>query len=245
MFKALCPLCKDSGVEYLGNFLGRDYYRCNGCNLAFVSPSSFLSPAEEVFRYDKHNNTADSPGYVKYLEEVAGYLSKIPVRNPSILDFGCYKTQVLVSILTDRGYDCKGYDPCYKVGLSNLTGRYDVLILCEVLEHLYDINKEIDLMANLLNLKTGYILIRTELYSKDKDVSKWWYTNDETHVFLPSEHTIALIGKRLNREIIYSDGRRYIILGPASDKEHQYEENQNNSSYDNSHHYSLLGVGNI
>ena len=216
----LCPLCKDSGVEFLSDFLRRDYYRCKTCNLAFVSPLSFLSSSEEVSRYDKHNNTADSPGYVKYLEEVAGYLSKIPVDSPSILDFGCYKTEVLVSILTKQGYDCKGYDPCYKIGLSNLTDRYDVLILCEVLEHLYDINKEIDLIENLLKPGTGYILIRTELYSKDKDIKKWWYTNDETHVFLPSEHTIGLIGKKLDREIIYSDGRRYIILGPASDKEH-------------------------
>ena len=215
MCDIVCPLCCGKKINFLCRFINRDYYRCDECVLAFVPAFDHLSATDEVLRYDKHNNTSDSPGYVKYLEEVAGYLSKIPLEKPKVLDFGCYKTEVLVSILEGQGYDCKGYDPCYGVGLSNISQKYDVVIMCEVIEHLCNINKEISLLKTLLNEQTGYILIRTELYSKDKDIEKWWYANDETHIFLPSEHSIALIAEKLSRKIIYSDGRRYLILGPT------------------------------
>jgi hypothetical protein len=214
MFEVFCPLCKCDNLKFLSRFCERDYYRCEECVLAFVPSYDHLSSSAEVLRYDKHNNGVDNPGYVKYLEEVADYVARIPVKDPQILDFGCYRNKVLVSILKKMGYDCEGYDPCYHIGLAALLKKYDLVVLCEVIEHLCDPDKEIDLIKTLLKDKTGHILIRTELYSVDRDIEKWWYTNDETHIFMPSEHTISLIGLRLKRQISYSDGKRYVILGP-------------------------------
>jgi len=211
----ICPLCNGPAI-YLCTFKNRGYYQCDKCELAFVPAYQHLSEPEELKRYDLHNNSAESESYIKYLTQVAAYLSKIPVLDPVILDFGSYKTHVLSDILREKGYESYPYDPCYKVGLENLDRKYDIIIICEVIEHLGDIMKEINLLKRLLSPHTGYILIRTELYDTEKDIEKWWYTNDETHIFLPSEHTISVIGEYLCRDLVYSDGKRYLILGPSA-----------------------------
>jgi len=206
-----CPICEsESGVLFCSDNK-RDYFRCNVCRLIYVSQKDFISPAEEKERYNFHNNTLDNKDYVTYLRSVVDELRRIPVTNPVVLDFGSGEHSVLTCILQEQGIACTAYDPLHALSPSLPERNFDIVILCEVIEHLRDIQREAALINKVLKPE-GYILIRTELYSEQDDFVNWWYTKDCTHINFYSLPAIQNLSKLLGKKIFYTNEKNVVIL---------------------------------
>jgi len=208
-----CNLCKTKGAISLGANGKREFYRCLHCKLIFVSPESRLSAEDEKSRYANHDNGADNPEYRAYLTAVSHEIDRIPLKDPTILDFGCGKEYVLTRILRERGFSSFAYDPTYTIGLENLSRRFDVIILCETIEHLRNIDEELRLLRKLCKPE-GYIFIRTRLAPHECDILKWWYAIDPTHIVFFGEETFSYMANILGASVFYSDGVCSVIIGP-------------------------------
>ena len=64
------------------------------------------------------------------------------------------------------------------------------------MEHFYHPKKEFELLSSLLQPK-GKLYCMTDLWDKSIDFHKWYYKNDQTHVFIYHEETIRWIQKEI------------------------------------------------
>ena len=206
-----CRLCESTDCSFFISDKKRDYILCNRCKLIFVPEKDLVTISTEKKRYTLHNNTIDNKEYVKYLKEFTREIERIPVSNPKVLDFGSGQEKVLTHILQERGYDCYAYDPLYGIGLELLHEVFDIVILCEVAEHLRDFRKELGLIKKLLSRK-GYVILRTELYQDRDTFTKWWYTKDITHINYFSMYTMEKLAKLISKNIFYTNSKNVVIL---------------------------------
>lgn len=184
----MCPICNTDVVEkiYTLNYSMPAEYKlsrtievvcCSNCGMVYDDLSAVLDDCEE---YSKENNRYEDyeMDYIKrYLSEIGDDFSKrFSPRDISILDIGC-STGILLDILKNKGFvNICGLDPskisCEKVVQRNINARqgsiyekmidfednFDVIILVQVLEHLYDVDKAIIQMKKWLK-DDGYIYI--------------------------------------------------------------------------------------
>jgi SAM-dependent methyltransferase len=207
-----CNLCRSNDVRCVATKGKRSFYHCTQCQLVSVPVSQHLSMLEEKKRYAYHENFADNLDYVRYLTEISHEIERIPVKRPSILDFGSGQEYVLTRIFREKGFYCAPYDPLYNVGLDNLAVKYDIVVLCETIEHLRDLPEEIKLI-NRLCKHEGYVLIRTRFYSDKNSMATWFYALDETHVNFFNDGSLEYVAGMLERKVIYSDHERTVIIG--------------------------------
>lgn len=207
-----CPLCQSSETTSAGTDHQREYYHCGNCDLRSVPSRFFVGPEDEKERYALHDNTPGNDDYITYLESVAADIQKIDIAEPAMLDFGCGENAVLTDILVKKGYDCNAYDPLYEIGIDTLDHKYDIIILCEVLEHMREPARAMDMIKNLLN-KNGALYLKTQLVTAESEFLDWWYKEDLTHINFYSFVTIEYLKNIFNKEIIYTDYKSVTILG--------------------------------
>lgn len=215
----LCKLCGSDDCTLFASDKHRNYLYCTTCALIFVPASQWVPIEKERKRYQLHHNSADNDDYRNYLCSCIPLLRRIPCQNPVILDFGSGAEAVLTDILNQEGFSCHAYDPLFSVGLSSLQQQYDIVILWEVLEHVRDLNKEIELIRRLMRPEAA-LLIRTELWrhSSSDAFESWWYTKDCTHINFFSLLTIEIIAQRLGKKIYFCDSLHIIIMGSDLNK---------------------------
>jgi SAM-dependent methyltransferase len=209
----ICKLCRYIECSSAGANGERSFYYCPQCGLIFVSPAGYVSFNREKIRYCHHDNSASSKGYVSYLTGVAHFIDDIPIANPDILDFGSGHDYVLTRILREKGFGCSPYDPLYDIGKENLSKTYDIVILCETIEHLRDLNEELELIGRLCK-PDGYVVIHTMLYDKKENIAQWWYAMDETHINFFNIRTLQYLSVLMNKKIVRSERKNTVILGP-------------------------------
>jgi hypothetical protein len=180
-------------------------FTCPRCGLVFVPENEWLSLDDERKRYQHHDNTALNHGYVVFLNEIVAQVEALGLAPGSILDFGSGEHAVLTDLLNARGLACTAYDPLY--GRIQLAGRYALVIVCEVIEHLRDLRGELARLQDLLE-PDGKILVRTQPYPSVEKIPDWWYSRDPTHINFFSETALSyaagLIGRtntRLTKDI--------------------------------------------
>lgn len=197
-----CKLCLAGGCVGAGRNKHKEFVHCPSCGLVFVPHEYWISLEDERARYDQHDNTEANQGYVRFLTEVADVVGTICHRGARVLDFGCGENAVLTRLLRGRGFDCVAYDPIYSLGEAALAARYDVIVVCEVIEHLRDLRKEIISLGKCLS-RGGCTLIRTQAYPQVAEVPSWWYARDATHLNFFAERTLefaaGLCGSRCLR----------------------------------------------
>jgi SAM-dependent methyltransferase len=202
-----CKACGCGRTVFVNKDKRRPFYRCMMCDLVSVPEKYWLSVDDERARYDLHDNSISNDGYVKFLSAVADVAIK-EYRHPRmrVLDFGCGKDAVLCRLLWDRGGDCCAYDPLYKISLPKVGNsdnlyKFDMIILCEVIEHLRDLMGELRRICGLLR-EGGIIIIRTRLYEDPSVFPNWWYAQDPTHINFFSAESLnkiaGMIGKRVD-----------------------------------------------
>ena len=206
-----CRLCKSTDSSFFISDKKRDYIICNTCKLIFVPDKDLVSKSKEKERYSLHDNAIDDREYMEYLQGFAKDLERIPLSDPKILDFGCGREAALTFILQEKGYRCCAYDPLYNRDLDTSEKAYDIVVLCEVIEHLRDIQKELELVEKILD-SDGYILFRTEFYHKKGEFPDWWYTKDITHINFFSLYTMETLAGLMGKKIFYTNGKNVVIL---------------------------------
>jgi len=185
---SLCKLCLATACVPGGRNKHREFTHCPNCGLVFVPSQFWLSEDEERARYAHHDNSPANEGYVKFLAQVARVVEGLG--GGRVLDFGSGENAVLADILRQRGFDCVAYDPLYGKGQSALGNRYDVVVVCEVIEHLRDLRGELGTLRICLG-PGGRIVVRTQCYSSVADVAEWWYARDATHLNFFAERTLS------------------------------------------------------
>jgi SAM-dependent methyltransferase len=206
-----CRLCTSRSTALFCTDSNRDFYRCDTCSLIFVPEKDYVSIAAEKERYRLHNNTFENSEYVAYLQSVAGELQRIPLKKPAVLDYGCGEHKVLTRLLRRQGIPCTPYDPLYDSFFTAAEHQFDVVVLCEVIEHFRDIRKEEALIDTVLK-PGGYILIKTEIYDEHRDFSTWWYTKDSTHINFFTLPALEKFGEMLRKKMAYTDVKNIVIM---------------------------------
>ena len=195
-----CKLCESEDVAVFFNDRARMYIHCATCGLIFVPDEDHVSVDEERERYTLHDNTMHNHGYVTYLNDVVCVLQQIKAAPVSVLDFGCGQNAILTNIICEHGYLCDPYDPLFGKELPSLSSIYDVVILCEVIEHFRGLKSEIHLIDRLLK-HSGNIIIRTQLYKNLQTFKSWWYRQDCTHINFFSFKTIEYLSMLFNGKV--------------------------------------------
>ena len=211
MKKEKCPLCSINDCSHLGQGFSRNYYLCPRCELVHVPVDDHVSIEREREEYDLHENDEDSQSYRSYLCAVADEIESAYEGTARILDFGACRDFVLTKLLRERGHQCTPYDPLYSLPLPE-GETFDIIVLCEVIEHLRHLQKELSLINNFLE-PNGLLFIRTQFYPSCDGVKSWWYANDVTHINFFNVTSLRYVAKFLDRELLSHDKKRSAYIG--------------------------------
>jgi hypothetical protein len=206
-----CRLCKSTRCTTLTIEDARTYCFCETCGLIFVPACGHVTAEEERRRYALHENRPDHEGYVRFLNELADVVVMETPSSGAVLDYGSGPEAVLTRLLTEKGFSCAAYDPHYGIGADALLNTYDTVVLCEVVEHLRDLHKEIAVIKSVAG-DSGTIILRTQLYPSLKSFAGWWYKNDITHVNFFGTRTLKKLGALLGREKVMQQGPDIFVL---------------------------------
>ena len=200
-----CPLCLSSEVAHFAivkTKYDRKFYKCESCNLIFCDPSLKLSPDEEKNRYSQHNNDKLTAGYEKFLRSLLDPVLDLVNDKMKGLDFGSGPYPMMVELAKNDGVELDYYDPFFAPNNEVLTGSYDYILCCEVVEHFNFPKEGFEQMLSLLK-PLGLLAIKTSLFDFKSDFVNWHYVQDETHVSIYSEETIHWLVNRYNLQIKY------------------------------------------
>jgi len=208
----MCALCNSDSCKQYAHYNQRHFYKCSRCELVSIPENERMDFEKERARYALHDNTRENTDYRDYLNSFAAYLQKIPVAHPRILDFGSGPERVLENILSEKSIDCASYDPLFEIGSHALQRTYDIVVLCEVVEHMRDVGRELGRIRNLLN-PHGYVLMRTELYDSHTDFESWWYAKDITHIHFFRLTTLLSVADILQKGITFTNAKNVAVFG--------------------------------
>lgn len=188
-----CPLCGSESVVFFDRDKFRNYIECKECSLVYVPRDEIISPLEEKKRYDAHKNNEQDQRYRDYLGQIAESFSLYLSPGSSGLDFGSGKTKVMEEILRDKNFEIQSYDLFYHPDQIIFERKYDFVLMIEVIEHLRDLQSEIEKLKNLL-APAGKLVIKTKLIPEKGLFSKWFYKRDLTHVQFFTEKSLRNLG---------------------------------------------------
>jgi len=203
-----CRLCHNQAQLVFEDV--RPFYACNVCGLIFSDCFLSIEAVEKHYK-DQHTNPFDwkkeAEGFVEWLKNF-GF--SVPLWSLSIFDYGSgggFLTEALRKI----GFKVDCYEPMLHGEFirENYANAYDVIILNEVVEHLEDINKTLDIVYNVL-ADNGVVFIKTLLMDKiindplnfQELFKSWWYKDDPTHISFFSFLTIEYICKDRGRNLV-------------------------------------------
>jgi SAM-dependent methyltransferase len=172
----------------------------------FMDPQKIPGKKAEKKRYEEHNNDTEDKGYQNFVSPITKAILKDFEPRHKGLDFGAGTAPVISKILTDHNFQIKQYDPFFHNFPELLKTQYDYIACCEVIEHFHYPYKEFELLKHLL-LPYGKIYCMTDLYDESIDFHKWYYKNDQTHVFIYHEKTIQWIQEEFNFSEATINGR--------------------------------------
>lgn len=161
---------------------------------------------EEKLRYEEHINDVDNKGYQNFVSPITKAILDGYSEEDKGLDFGAGTGPVISKLLTDKNFSIVQYDPFFHNYPELLKDKYNYIACCEVMEHFYEPKKEFELLCSLLQ-PNGKLFCMTDLWNKSIDFHKWYYKNDQTHVFIYHKNTIKWIQKELGFSKVEIDDR--------------------------------------
>jgi len=190
-----CPLCNaQSKVFY--DYKDRLYHQCNNCKGIFVDKSLLLDKEKEKQRYEYHNNNVEDTNYQKFVSPITNAILSNFSQTSNGLDFGAGTGPVISKVLHENNFNIVQYDPFFHNYKELLGQKYDYIACCEVIEHFYTPKEEFILMQKLLQ-KSGKLYCMTDIYNESIDFHKWYYKNDNTHVFIYHKNTFQWIKENI------------------------------------------------
>ncbi len=181
-------------------------------------------PKAERERYLRHENSRKDPGYLAYLNTFIDVVA--PRGSPgeehdltgrAVLDFGSGPNPVLPDLIAGRGALVETYDPFFSRGDTWKAQTYGLIVLHEVIEHLFEPIQTVRYLRDLL-APDGRIAVRTRFHPPSTNqFLEWWYRRDTTHVCFFAPSTMEQIGTdvlALGTIVRMPD---ITIFGPAND----------------------------
>lgn len=197
-----CPLCKSGKTDFFFEDKNRAYVRCSHCKLVVVPECYRLSTDDEKAIYDLHENDVGDKGYRRFLSRLSTPLLERLEPGKQGLDFGCGPGPTLSTMLEGAGHTVDLYDPIYYNDVSVFTKQYDFICATEVVEHLYNPDKEFTTLFSLLK-PVGWLGIMTKMVIDKQAFSRWHYTHDLTHVCFYSRSTFEYLAERFNADLTF------------------------------------------
>lgn len=184
-----CPVCRSTHIQWLATLGHRRYWRCRGCEAAFLAPRSYLPREAEHAHYRTHENHPQDPNYRRFLSRLAApLLERLPARSEG-LDYGCGPGPALAAMLHEAGHRVMLYDPLFFPDTAPLQHQYDFVTCSEVAEHFHDPAAEFDRLMGLVR-PGGWLAVMTSFCPNDAAFSGWYYLRDPTHVVFYRQSTL-------------------------------------------------------
>lgn len=194
-----CPLCKCQASFFTKIKNKQTYFRCENCLSVFMHPDHYVCAESEIKRYATHNNDVTDEGYQNFVSPITNAIKSKFLKHHQGLDYGCGTGPVATYVLNQDAYhNIELYDPFFHHNPEVLEKKYDFIICCEVMEHFHKPYDEFKKLRLLLKNK-GQLLCKTALFLNKldkKDFEKWYYKDDETHVFFYGEKSLKYIQEK-------------------------------------------------
>ncbi|MCK5880274.1 MAG: class I SAM-dependent methyltransferase [Sinobacterium sp.] len=221
-----CLLCGSQDTQLYFEDKRRAYFECSACHLVFVPKSFHLDEHQEKSEYDLHENMPDDIAYRHFLSRLAlpiferyrGTLNSDEKHSLTHLDFGCGPGPALSCMFKEQGFKGDVFDVFYsndptvlKLRPCDLDGRYDVITLTEVIEHLSQPSLELSKLWTLL--KPGGVMgIMTKLVSSQSAFKQWHYKNDPTHIAFYSLQCLELLSVSLGAQLCVLGKDAFLLI---------------------------------
>lgn len=200
-----CPLCFGKGTVFY-EYKNQLFSQCTICSGIFMDKNLRPTVLEEKGRYEEHINDVENIGYQKFVSPITSAILTDFSPSDKGLDFGAGTGPVISKILNDNNYQIVQYDPFFHNYPDLLNDKYNYIACCEVIEHFYHPKKEFELLKRLLK-PNGKLFCMTDLWDISIDFHKWYYKNDQTHVFIYHKDTIQWIQKEIGFSKVTINGR--------------------------------------
>lgn len=222
-----CPVCGGRRFAKLFDKQGQDFVRCQGCSLVLINPRPPLDDIRAVYEQsysDRYVVKRDSK-MRRARRRVAQMRRRMP--GGRWLDVGCSAGFVLRAA-ADAGYEVAGVDldptgiahARDELGLTDLhcgalesagfaSGRFDVITLYDVIEHLPDLRATLAELRRVLS-RTGVMEIWTpdlDHWRRPKPLESW-------RSVVPYKHLYYFTQATLTRLLI--DARLRVVACPRS-----------------------------
>lgn len=208
-----CLICEEktltSGPK---NADGRIFYKCPRCHFIFRDPAHRLTEEAERARYLTHENNIHDKSYQSFVQPLADQVRRhFPISSDRLgLDFGSGTGPVLTHLLRNQGYQIETYDPFFSPEIVMSKAKYDFIVTCEVVEHLFD---PLATFRQLLSwLKPGGRLIAKTHLWEGQDIYQWYYSRDPTHVSFFSPTNLEYLRKLCGFSLLEIVDNRVFIL---------------------------------
>lgn len=209
----VCPLCQ-SGSKFLTTIMTsnhKKYFDCKECKLVFLDKIHYLNEEDEKKRYQLHKNDINDVRYQQFVSDIVDYIKsniQLPARG---LDFGSGPNSVIYSLLQKANYTIYQYDPYFSPQKENLSLKYNFIVTCEVIEHLYNPHLELQKLKACL-LEGSPLVIKTDLYHDTINFDSWYYRGDPTHIAFYRYETFEWIKNTYFFNKLSSVSKRTIAL---------------------------------
>ena len=198
----MCKICGSKIKTEYDNEMKCNFHFCDSCGFIFKDDADYLDNNTEYKRYASHNNSFESPGYVKMFRDFLLKIDDYIDYDSLVLDYGCGPGPVLSEMMASKGSKTKTYDLYFPHSVDYDEYLYDIITVTEVIEHFKDPMD--DLRKSLKLLKQGGLLVIRTSFIK-QPFMKWWYKRDHTHVSFFNDSVFNKISEILNLEIVFSD----------------------------------------
>ncbi len=180
-----------------------------------MAPEHRPTAAQEKQRYLEHHNDVHDVRYQQFVSPIThAVLHDFPPET-SGLDFGAGTGPVIATLLKNKGFTIRLYDPYFHPDSQALQQRYDFIICCEVMEHFFYPHQEFARLSDLLK-PGGRLYCMTQLVQDHTDIRRWRYAHDPTHVFFYHAASIAYIKKQFNFSQAHIEERLIVFTKPVA-----------------------------
>jgi len=192
-----CCVCESSSLDLFLEVDEKIYWQCENCLVIFLDPKFLLSPAEEKYRYEQHNNDIHDEDYRLFLSKLFKHLKRRLKEGSRGLDFGCGPGPALAEMFKEDGFYMDLYDPFFFKDNLVFSKAYDFITCTEAIEHFFEPAKEFKRLDKML-IEEGLLGLMTTFLDYEKDFGQWYYRKDPTHVVFYQPKTIEVIASMMD-----------------------------------------------
>ncbi len=208
-----CKICQ-SDTTVMGDSKKKlSYYRCISCGFIYLDDKFIVDNEREKEKYDLHNNSFESIGYVEMFEKFIEKAVEPYTQNiKTVLEFGCGSGPVLAELLRDRSMEVDLYDLYFYPEKVYEGKKYDLITSTEVFEHLKEPLKILKMLTEH-TAENGYIILMTKFPpADDKTFLAWWYRRDVTHISFFTPRSFEVMAEKVGLNVLETMDNNIVVF---------------------------------